>query len=224
MAEQRKLPFVWELDNKGIISHAIATRHSAPDIYREDIRKYCAGKKHVLTESYDYDSLLESIDLREMVYKMLSGLKNEPRNFRQYIELKQMAETIQALDHIIQETADEMKITNVGLETPEEQTETGKIYDKAGEILGFSDDVIDAYENGSTQAMMQLMNEKTTQLKNKLTKEEFEKHMKRNATMAERSLPYMKAPTLIAAGTYHFFQTPTILDFYKEKGIKIKKI
>jgi len=53
-----KLPFVWELDTAGIVSHAIGTFHITDTDYSEAIESYLKGKNHCLVEMNLFDSEL----------------------------------------------------------------------------------------------------------------------------------------------------------------------
>jgi len=46
----------------------------------------------------------------------------------------------------------------------------------------------------------------------------------RNALMAERSLPHLDKPSIVAVGVGHFLCEPTMLSMYKEKGINVKRV
>jgi len=45
-----KLPFVWELNYKGIISHGVGLDYGVPNKYQKDIEKFLEGKEKLLVE------------------------------------------------------------------------------------------------------------------------------------------------------------------------------
>src|SRR3989344_7271486 len=70
--KQERLPFIWELNADGTISHAVGTFHLAPDIYRESARELLSDKKVLFLER-DITSLTEEVDIGDIITKYKTG-------------------------------------------------------------------------------------------------------------------------------------------------------
>jgi len=249
---QRKLPFVWELRYNGTISHAVGTHHSVPDIpdiYAEDAARYVEGKKQLLMEcdilkkpEGDLARLLDT-QLSEVTGKAdhkdlvtLACILEQPMFLLTSMRVlalddallkKCTSSKLKAVDFVMQEQALKYGVAINYLEKNEEHVPDLKaairrVPERVQEIATqerlepgswkkeYRQD-LDAYMSGDLQAIIELSK-----------KEEI--NTDRHKTIAERSLPYLKEPSTIAVGLAHFVVEPTVLTFYRQKGIEVKRV
>lgn len=211
--KQRKLPFVWQINNKGVVSHAVGIAHAVPDVFQADINRLLFGKKKVLTEV----TQPEASELK--IYRERQARGAQETNFDPC--------------HAIYGTALAMGIPVYGLEAEEEHEEYGKIIQQVDARLSNADRstfnrVVEglrrAYVNRD-ETTYQALNEQFFRINRKYsTTDEREKLTGRHPIMAERSLEHLEEPSLISVGLEHLQEDLSMLDVYRDKGIKVERV
>ncbi len=180
-----KLPFVWELNNKGVISHIIGIPQAdiKTTTYTPDIVHYLDGKKRVLFE--------------------------DNRGKHNGIEL------------VIEDIVTETGCAFTELQDIEENT-----YFWFKESLNSNDRMalLLAYTNGDEKSMREFCERHGRFVKTSLSPEEFSQHVKYAVQMFERSLLYLQQPCLATISMPFLLTRPSLLTFYKLKGIEVKRI
>lgn len=153
--KQQKLPFVWEIDNSGIISYLVGTDHFAQDVYKKDAEKRLNGIEQVLFEviitdenkaefekSIDESGLMEVMagpyieqltrqeqeKISRIIEIPIMLLRNEPLFLlKKYLLNKYSPLNYKAVDVTIRETAQEKNTKIYPLETFQEQLTTLKL-------------------------------------------------------------------------------------------------
>lgn len=156
-----KLPFVWELNNNGVISHAIGTLHYCPVDFTEQIKTLIDGKSTAMTEAgtQNYSEARKIISqisaapyLAELSYKhqqkisrMLAPITFEMLrklplfNIYGLVQQKSAPDTQMAsgIDETIKNLAQKAQVTIHPIETSDEGLAQGKyMVTRFGENLG----------------------------------------------------------------------------------------
>ncbi len=245
-----KLPFVWELNNKGITSHAIGTHHFIPNAmdYAADAAKYLQEKTYLLTETPENEpcpteivarasalTLAASLDqLTEQEQTECARILNTPLtdlrkttllDFNGALYAQSGYQELQPLEGILSAIAKLLNIENRGLETFQEQLE-----------------VVEKMAKNYTPFLRSIIEDERKQpgcIKSYAKKDidsfinsngDFAKPVNpdifkaRNHIMIERSMPYLSRPSAIAVGAMHFLEEPSLISLYQEKGIKVKRV
>jgi len=215
-----KLPFVWELNNDGIISHAIGTIHKPiGHLYKEDIQKYVKGKKYGL-----FELTKEACDIINQKQNELLEMVNEGKIEETYniIETSNKISHIWGLeiDDIIENECNKQKIKKHSMDDPE-LIKYHKIYLKLKQPPGTN--LQTAYLEKDEETIKKII-EAYQQNINELTEEEKDYTIRRDQKIFQRSMEYLNEPCIIAAGFSHLMTNPSILELYKEKGIQVKRI
>ncbi len=228
-----KLPFVWELNNKGIISHAIGTYHWIPDLFREDVKKYVHNKSCVMVECRDDPDYFFFKHVREngLEEHIADQIKKDPANRELYqARAREFAECAGGLDFDVEDVARSLSIPVIGLETKEEHAlyyAIGEKYNVMG-TMNRGEPSTGPPENfvfGDEETAKKNCAEDILHWKSIMSKEDLETLMRRNPNMVERSMQHIiRAPSLIAVGTAHYFANPTLLALYEREGIDVKRI
>ncbi len=186
-----KLPFVWELKYKGIISHGAGIIHTEQNIYENNIKKLFKDKECLLVEQ----------EMRGKYFLVPYTLEPAIHDFA-YVQAK---------------------LPVISLETTKEHRAAGKVYEnkhvEKSKLLRMKK----AYKEGDEKTIKRLVQK---DLKDNYTRSEVNEINKRNEKIASRSLEHiLKKPSLLVCGIFHFVAyEPTLIDFYKEKGIEVKRV
>ncbi len=190
-----KLPFVWELNNKGIISHAIGSPHGLEirtSLYTPEVIKYLQGKTCVLLEDEDefHRQPLDKM-VFDLAYDMdmpIRGLETiEESNYTRGVYLLASLTVLKPLS-----------------------------YDR---IAAFK-----SYAKGDEEPLREVCRQQEEWLKEALEPIDYIQHCARNSNMAERSLINLTKPSLLIVGLAHLILEPSMLSMYQEKGIGVKRL
>ncbi len=258
-----KLPFVWELDNKGVISHAIGTHHYCPFDFTEQVKPFVNGKNAVITETgiADFAEARKRVsDIAAKTYTDRLSPKHQQKISRMLapITLEMLRElplvNIYGLfgqksvpdtqikfgiDATIERFAQTANVPIHSIETFDEGVGycryiVTRFGEQLGEWLEWEDEqfshgkrtaklMVEAYLSGDEKRM------RTTpstlgQTLDQYLKKNPELGTMRHKPIAERTIPYLTSPALVGVGVAHFITELSVLDFYKEKGITVKRI
>jgi len=190
-----KLPFVWELDSQGVVSHCIATHHQLPKTYlleySEDIRKILQGKKQALLE---VERFPESTLLIASKRPLPAGAEYDCTTYNSLQRMAQdhqrrLHENADGIDGLIEAIAFSLSIAVEGLHTKEEH-------------------------EGYLKAL-------TNPPQPSLIAEANRLWVERSITYLDAA----RGPSLIAAGLAHFWSIePSMITMYQEKGIKVERV
>lgn len=186
-----KLPFVWELNYKGIVSHGVGLYHFIENKYQKDIARFLKDKKSLLVE------------------KTFIG---------EYFPLPF------PLDPAIQNFAyEKMKLKVIPLETKQENMRAGLVYKNKPSNKHTVQAIKNAYLNGDEQKLRKLVEKG---VEKNFSKKDISQIESRNRLLARRSLEHLiENPQMVAVGVFHFTAyQPTLIDLYKEKGIKVERV
>jgi len=247
MSEQKKLPFVWELNYNGVISHAIGSIHAFPftEKYVKSIANYVLDKECVMMEyartgfPIRKAKKIMNIKAKETLEKLTSHEKNKVskkletsiRSLKKWTIDRVFGElydrscphksSIDGLDTPIYWFAFTFKIPRVSLETVAERYKSFINPDHSRELKQIIN-----YRKGPekfyTDLFQAYIDGKIKQL-NEFAFDE-DNLTERNKIMVERSIPLLEKPSLVAVGAVHFTKGPSMLTMYKEKGIDVKRV
>lgn len=250
----RKLPFVWELDNKGTVSYAIGTSHIVPTSYKSEAKKYISRAKNLCVEldirkgktqseidnilSRKYGEILDLLatDEQEEISRRLNmpleKLRALPRAALPIIYYERAGYTAKnCVDLELITSAEENKIPIIELETTELQARAFKESmnaEKEKTISLVRKQLAKSAEYNPVKELIDAYmrgDESTlTSQFNEQNEGQLDVHVRRNEGLAANSLPYLEQPSTVAVGVAHFIMEPSILTLYKEHGIKIKRI
>ena len=246
---QRKLPFVWELDNKGVVSHAIGTYHVTENCYKEDANQRLRGKSNLLVEIRAEDvpiqtrTLISRIKLSEGIEKLTQPEQKELVSYIPGSSLEELKDLPTAcfteyLMHLagfrnlvsLEETFLDVALKK---DMPVNSLEIAYIDRLVAKIRNNTDELRQAIKFGQKcGSIPQSMREMylAYQAGNEKRMEQLaEKHMEkldleRNENMTEKSLPHLQRPSIVAVGVAHFLFEPSMLTLYRQKGIEVKRI
>lgn len=250
MTDQLKLPYVWELDKDGVISHAIGTHHYLPNIesYVADSFKYLQGKTHLLTEttedqpwpeelqkqflaiplSLEKLAVPEQEELARAIEVPLSVLRECPAlKFRDLLYQHSGYDRLDPLDSLLYAVAkNTFGMQSYPLENVEEKL---AIYKNVDMSLGLRQMLAEErkkpgyLKRHAREEIDLFIQGKLTNTENTLP-EYTVINEKRNQTMTTGSIQYLSEPSAIGVGVIHFIQEPSMLTMYREKGIGVKRI
>lgn len=247
---QKKLPFVWELNNHGVISYAIGTMHVMKNQYAEECERYLSHAPQLLLERTFDDSKKDpqlidipfsdivaaaktlDIDINTFMKippELQLGYLFVGKNYRQYA----------GVDLTLSKKA--AGLPRYSLETPEERREAASYMNIPGKIKQFIDAdqknpgdgkklfaafkfgfdiMMDLYEQASLPKMELFMLAR----KDWQTPELRANMKKRNRTMVARAMPHLEKPSVFAVGCAHFLLEESVLEHFERQGIKTELV
>ena len=248
--EQRKLPFVWELNYKGVISHAVGTHHYLPNIesYVADSCRHLQGKSHLLTETTEDQPWPEEVQKQFLAFTLslekltvpeqeelaraieapLSVLRECPAiKFRDLLYKHSGYDRLDPLDGLLHFVAkNQFGMQSYPLETVEEKLAIYKNVDMSLGLLR----MLEEERRNPGYLKRQAREEIDLFIQGKLPNDENTPpeytviNEKRNQIMVTSSLPYLSEPSAIGVGATHFVQKPTMLELWQNEGIKVERI
>ena len=210
MSEQRKLPFVWELDHNGTKSYVIGTHHNL-FLYPEVCKQYLKGKKYLLSEVPINVEKLEN-ELAEMYMNTLGAP----------IKLKMDFAFAAAINR---------GISRIQLETQGEGWKATKLLRKIEEELHkrfrrpiSREEREKKYLSGDLEQALRTDYQYLNMIGPKNASQLRSINEARNRLMVARSIPYLPEGCTITTGLIHLITQPSMLRMYESRGIKVRRI
>ncbi len=242
-----KLPFVWELNNEGVISHAVGSIHCVENIYSQNAKKLLEGKKHLLTEARTEDATIQeqldigNIKLGSSIEKLTQKEKSDLEYYTDtpletlielpvgvipaYLLQRSGYRNLTSMEQIFEDAS---HVRPKALEKIDFKIATDQLKD-CTESLRTLIAVVPPTRGSAIQFFQTLYTaykEGNAQKIARLSELDDEKELtqERNKTMVNNSLAYIKQPSIVLAGAAHFVCEPSMLTLYQEKGIKVKRV
>ncbi|MBI4141379.1 TraB/GumN family protein [Candidatus Woesearchaeota archaeon] len=255
---QRRLPFVRQLDYKGIKSYLVGTNHCSPNCFNDDIEKRLKNVEQLVVEcalssaeeAGDYTdkmhknsssckSLFDLLDkdeqeaLEKIARVPLLVMKEMPSlGLVPYLLFENAHPYFESVDQIFHNVADKKKIPVYGLETTDEQIIAVKdagdsiqalrhvlsLDKKYGSLRAWIQKTGEVYVRGDADKLRKFTSSDS------LMPSEDKFIARRNQRLAERSIPYLTKPSLVAVGVGHCILEPSMQTLYKQRGIKVKLV
>jgi len=226
-----KLPFVWELEYTGVVSHAAGTLHYAFPIYpRESFTPLVIDKSMTLTEIvFPSSTLAYSPFTQEKICEIIELLRKIPNRAplteQERTEITKLINHHQFIDVAIMQASREQ-------ETPVRELETDSEHDSPylnQHSRTYSPEETFAmkfmYTGGHTNYFTDVVNEGRVLTRRNFTPLQWKNYCNRNKVMAERAVPYLReAPTLVAVGLGHYLGPGNILERWEKEGVKVRRI
>ncbi len=243
-----KLPFVWELNNEGIISHAVGSIHCVENIYAQDAKRLLDGKKHLLTEARTEDATVleqleichiklgssiekltqkEKSDLEYYTDTPLETLRELPAGaFPVYLIQRAGYHNLTSMEQIFEDVS---RVPPKSLEKADFKLASEQLKDCTESIRTLIA-VVPPTRGSAIQFFQNLYTaykkgdaQKIARFSELDDKKE-DRTQERNKTMVDNSLAYIQQPSIVLAGTTHFVCEPSMLTMYQEKGITVKRV
>lgn len=239
--KMNKLPYVWELNKGGIVSHAVGTMHVARNVFEQDAARILSGKKQLLLEINPYEmapyqkELVETgfegitdkerEDLMRMLGISMEELqKVDPGMLQSYLFNPNAPHEFPAVDYTLLTKAQQSNLSIISLETPQEKLNYFRNTKPLEKIVKPTRGKPELFE-----LIPLLLRQGLEIAMNAYERGELSligcPDISRNRIMVERSLTHLDQPSAIGIGVYHFLLEPaSTLAYYEEKGIKVTRV
>lgn len=251
MASRLGLPFVWEVNNEGIVSHAVGTNHASGENYQLAVRFILEGKRRLFLElnpeniplettlrlvSYRWNHIFEHLTPQE-ASTFVRINRTTVENLRERSILLYQCEILQRLypgcvplEGTLVQIAGEKEIPIHELETVEENAQAA-LCGLAYYPQFIRRNVKAAPRRLSiAQAMKSLgsayakgSETEIADLAEGYTYQD-EQQRERDRRLAQRSFPLLTEPSVIALGAMHFLEPGNVLDWYRKSGLKVQRV
>ncbi len=249
---QRRLPFVWELEYNGVVSHLVGTLHYAPKVFSRAAKKLLANKKTLLVECvgsskpfldkvrpsrvFALFTAEEQEELAKRLERPISRIRDlnysRVENILFGQALKESNLPFEPIDTGLFERAINDGLNVLGLESPNEQKKfimENAEHDAFRTLYVIREELkspgfIKKVYHNILRAYMRGDAAELLAARREVEIDYIDSTW-RNKNMVKRSLPYLGcSKSVVVVGASHLIEGETMIDMYREKGSRVARV